>query len=134
MRKTYLGLAASALLSACGGPAEKAADGTAAPPSGERLFSACAVCHVAASPETPAGKMKLVGPSLWGVAGRAAASVPEFKYSRAMQNAALTWDDATLSAYLENPHKVVPGTLMSYAGEPDAAKRAALIEYLKTLK
>lgn len=120
----------AALLSACGGPGDEAAG----PPSGERLFSQCAVCHVAASPDTPAGRMKLVGPSLWGVYGRSAASMPDFKYSRAMQAANLTWDEPTLNLFLENPHKLVPGTNMSFAGEADAARRAAIIEYLKTLK
>ncbi|MEQ1929474.1 MAG: c-type cytochrome [Parvularculaceae bacterium] len=129
MRKK-LTAAAALLASACGGPGQ---DGSGSP-SAERSFSQCAVCHTAAAPGTPAGKLRFVGPPLWGVVGRPAASIPEFKYSRAMQNAGLTWDEATLSAFIENPHKLVPGTTMSFAGEPDAAKRAAIIEHLKTLK
>lgn len=125
-------------LAACGGADETSSaatsGATSAAPSGERLFSQCAVCHTAAAPGTAGAKLKLVGPPLWGVVGRNSAALPEFKYSRAMQNAALVWDEATLDAFLENPHKVVPGTIMSYAGERDAAKRAALVEHLKTLQ
>jgi cytochrome c len=129
MKRRDLALLGVLALVACSKAPEEAG-----PPSGERLFSQCAVCHVAASPETPAGRMKLVGPSLWGVYGRSSASVEGFKYSRAMTAANLVWDEATLAVFLENPQKAVPGTNMSFAGEKDAARRAAIIEYLKTLK
>jgi cytochrome c2 len=120
------------------GACSKAPDGDAAgkapaAPSGARLFAQCAVCHTAAPPDTPAGKQRLVGPPLWGVVGRPAGSIEGFNYSRAMKNSGLVWDEATLDRYLANPQEVLPGTLMSYAGEPDPAKRAALIEHLKTL-
>lgn len=133
MRIVLAALAALSL-SACGGPDQSAPAASATGPSGERLFSQCAVCHTAAAPGTPGAKLRLVGPPLWGVVGRKAAALPEFRYSRAMQESGLIWDEATLNAFLENPHKLVPGTLMSYAGESDAARRAALIAYLGTLK
>ncbi len=50
-----------------------------------------------------------------------------------MKASGLKWDDATLDAYLADPQKIVPGTKMSFGGIKDAAKRKAVIEYLKTL-
>jgi cytochrome c len=44
------------------------------------------------------------------------------------------WDEAALDAYLAAPSKIVPGTKMAFAGVSDAAKRKALIEYLKAQK
>lgn len=51
-----------------------------------------------------------------------------------MREANVTWDDATLDAFIANPHDVVPKTRMAFVGESDANKRAAIIAYLKTLK
>jgi cytochrome c len=109
-------------------------DEAAAPPSGERLFSQCAVCHSVAPPDTPSGKMRLIGPNLFGIYGKHSAHLDGFAYSKAMRAADLTWDDATLDQWIENPQKLVPGNRMAFAGEPDATKRAAIVEYLKTLK
>lgn len=96
-------------------------------------FRACAVCHARtdpANPETP----RLIGPSLFGVYGAPSARQPDYDYSPAMRRAGLIWDEATLDAYLREPQAVVPGSRMSWPGEPDAANRAALIAYLKTLR
>jgi cytochrome c len=66
--------------------------------------------------------------------GRKAGSVPGFRYSRALKNANLVWNDATLDAYLAEPQTAVPGNTMPFPGLPDAMQRFALIAYLKTLK
>jgi cytochrome c len=127
-RATMIWLAGAVALAACG----ERDDATT--PSGQRLFSQCAVCHTSAPADTPAGKIKLVGPPLFGVYGRAAAAIPDFQYSKSMREASLVWDDATLDQFLAKPQAIVPGTNMSYVGEADPAKRAAIIDYLKTLK
>lgn len=75
----------------------------------------------------------MVGPSLFGIVGRPAGSVPGFHYSAANRNSGLTWDTATLDKYLTNPRQMVPGTLMAYPGLTDARKRTDLIAYLATL-
>lgn len=90
-------------------------------------FARCATCH-----QTEPGRNG-VGPSLAGVYGAPAAHEPTYAYSRAMRESGLTWDEATLDAYLTNPRKVVPGTKMAFAGLRDPEERAAIIEYLKTL-
>jgi len=75
-----------------------------------------------------------VGPSLFGVVGRAAGSETYFTYSAANKNSGLTWDEATLDRYLTSPKAVVPGTIMPYAGLKNETQRADLIAYLATLK
>lgn len=105
-------------------PSASAALADAAPAS----FAQCKTCHSAEKDNHG------LGPSLFGIAGAKAGAVAGFSYSTAMKNAGLTWDDATLDAYIAGPAKKVPGTRMSYAGMNDAAKRAEVIAYLKTLK
>jgi cytochrome c2 len=97
--------------------------------AGKTVFNnTCAICHSA-----QAGK-NLIGPSLFDITGRKTASVAGYQYSAANKKADLTWDDATLNTYLQNPQKVIPGTKMTYGGLKDDTKRADLIAYLTTLK
>lgn len=93
---------------------------------GKKQFAICSVCH---SVDHSNG----VGPYLNGIVGRAAGSVDGFHYSRAMK-AAGTWSTARLDAFVAEPQHAVPGTVMPYAGMPDAKARADLIAYLATLK
>lgn len=88
-------------------------------------FAACRACHTT----TKGGKNGL-GPNLYGVIGKPAASVPGVSYSAALKGSKLKWDEKTLDAFLANPSKMVPGTRMPI-GTPDPAKRAAIIAFLK---
>jgi cytochrome c len=54
----------------------------------------CAICH-----DVTVGKNR-IGPSLFGIVGRAAGTVPNLDYSEANKGSALTWDAATLDRYL----------------------------------
>ena len=99
------------------------------PAAGKAVFSSqCSICH---SPQPGTNR---VGPSLFGVFGRKAGSVPGYSYSPAMKDSNIVWDEANLSKYLESPRTVVPGTKMPYAGLKDDTRRANLIAYLATLK
>jgi cytochrome c len=51
-----------------------------------------------------------------------------------MMGAPVMWDPKTLDAFIAEPQKVVPGTVMPFAGLPDAGQRASLVAYLRTLK
>src|SRR5690606_17844060 len=109
-------------LAACGGGGGGAsiAKGNAA--HGKELYIQCAGCH--APTET------LVGPPHCGVMGRKAASIEGFPYSDAMAASGLTWDDATMDAFLVSPISYVTGTNMGFAGFTEASDRADLIAYL----
>jgi cytochrome c len=99
------------------------------PAAGKTVFqSNCSICH------SPQAGRNMIGPTLFGVVGRATGAVPGYSYSTGNKDAHLTWDEATLDKYLESPRTVVPGTKMTYAGLKDPTKRADLIAYLATLK
>ncbi|MDH3241462.1 MAG: cytochrome c family protein [Alphaproteobacteria bacterium] len=102
------------------------ADGDAA--KGKTVFKKCAICH-----DVREGKNK-IGPSLFGVFGTKAGEVKGFRFSPAMKKSGLTWDEATLDKYLENPRKTVKGTRMVFAGLRSKKDRDDVIAYMKTLK
>jgi cytochrome c len=93
---------------------------------GKQAFAACAPCH--------APDQSGVGPKIGGILNRSAGSVEGFRYSRAMKNSKIVWDEKSLDAYLAEPQKLVPGNLMPFSGIADAKKRGDLIAYLETLK
>lgn len=95
---------------------------------GKAVFARCAACH------TMQPGVNRIGPSLAGIVGRKAATVPGFNYSPAMKKAALSWDARTLDAFLAKPMTRVPGNRMVFAGLPNPADRANLIAYLRAAK
>lgn len=114
-------LLAAAMIAAV--PAMAFADGDAA--KGEKVYRKCKACH------DLKGKNK-VGPHLDGVMGRAAGAVEGFKYSDAMKNSGLTWDEATLGEYLKDPKGKVPGNKMIFAGLKKDDDVANIIAFLKS--
>ena len=96
---------------------------------GRTVFQAnCALCHMAAS-----NGHSMIGPNLWGVVGRHAGSVAGFAYSPAMQHATITWTADQLSAFVQAPTHVVPGTRMPFAGLHNPQQASALVAYLGSL-
>ena len=91
---------------------------------GVQVFAQCKVCH-----SLEAGK-NMLGPSLHGLIGRTAGSVPGYAYSPAMKNANVTWTDDTLSKYLSDPKAFIPGDKMPFAGIKDPSKLGDLLAYL----
>ncbi|MFO1154227.1 MAG: cytochrome c family protein [Rhodospirillales bacterium] len=124
MQKTKLAMLATAAILLGAGHAAAAGDAEA----GKKVFNKCAACH-----SIEAGKNK-VGPSLFGIFGRKAGTEPSYNYSEVMKNSGLTWDEATLNTYLENPQGMVKGSKMAFVGIKDSVERANLIAYLQTLK
>lgn len=91
---------------------------------GEKLYRKCKACHA-----LEAGKKK-IGPSLNGVFGRKAGGVDGFKYSKAMVNSGITWDEKTIGEYLANPKTYIPKNRMAFPGLKKEQDRADLIAYL----
>jgi cytochrome c len=105
-------------------PAAAAGD----PVRGKTLFTArCASCHSVVPGQ------KRLGPNLSGVVGRKAGSLPDYVYSPAMQKSGLTWNAATLDAYLASPRGKVPNTKMAFMGVPKEDERADIVAYLSSL-
>lgn len=121
MRKTLL-IAAALTLAA---PAAQAADAA----NGKALFARCAACHVVAK-----GGGNGLGPNLFGVAGRKAASLPNFSYSSGLRSSGITWTNDKLTAWITSPAKLVPGTRMAFGGISNPAQVADVVAYLNTLK
>ncbi len=96
------------------------------PVAGEQVFKKCKVCH--ATPGEAAKNM--VGPVLNGIVGRKAGTYPGYNYSDAIKYSGLTWDEATLAAYLKDPRAKVPGTKMTFAGLSSATDIDNVIAYL----
>lgn len=76
-----------------------------------------------------------LGPSLYGVVGRKAGTLPGYDYTQSMRDSGVTWDAATLDKWIADPDAVVPGNGMSppYSGITDPAIRKRIIAFLKTL-
>jgi cytochrome c len=98
------------------------------PKKGEDETKPCQACH---NFEKGAGVK--IGPPLWGVVGRPRASVPGFDYSAAMKAKGGTWTFDELFQFIKDPQAYIPGTKMTFTGEPDPQKRADIIAYLRTL-
>ena len=92
--------------------------------AGRQVFKKCQACHSLEPRKT------ILGPSLAGIVGRKAATDPNFSYSPAMKQAALTWDPPTLDAYLAEPAKLVPGNRMPFPGLKTDHDRKDVIAFL----
>ena len=100
------------------------AEGDAA--KGKKVFNKCKACH-----SLEVGKNK-IGPSLAGVIGRAAGTAEGYKkYSKAMKESGITWDEESLNTFITKPKKMVPGTKMTFGGVRKEGDRDNLIAYLK---
>jgi cytochrome c2 len=99
--------------------------------AGEAFFRRCMACHTAEE-----GGANRVGPNLYGIVNRPAASVEGFNYSDAMTafgEAGNVWDFANLSGYLVDPRGFVPGNRMAFAGITNPQDEANVLAYLNTL-
>ena len=92
---------------------------------GAKVFKKCAACHSIAE----GGKNK-IGPALWGVLGRQAGSLPDYKYSKAMAAYGKKWSFEEMNGFLIKPKDWIKGTKMSYAGLKSEKERAAVILYM----
>jgi cytochrome c oxidase assembly protein subunit 11 len=92
------------------------------PARGARLFAErCGACH--------ALDRNGIGPMLGGVVGRAAGSVPGYRYSAGVAGASWRWTEAALDRWLADPPAMAPGTKMP-APILDPATRRDIVAYL----
>ena len=102
---------AAALLVGLSGPvlAQDAAAPTGDAAAGEAVFRQCQTCHHVVSPdgEVLAGREAVkTGPNLYGVAGRVAGSLEDFRYSdlfEAAHEQGIAWDEANFVGYVQDP-------------------------------
>ncbi len=92
---------------------------------GEKIFKKCLSCHSIAKE----GKNK-IGPKLFGVLGRQAGSISDYKYSKAMASHGKIWSLDEMNSFLIKPKDWIKGTKMSFAGLKKEKDRAAVILYM----
>ena len=91
--------------------------------SGEKVFKRCVSCHSFTKTK--------IGPPLGNIFDKKAGSVKGFKYSKAMKNSDIIWNDCTLDNFLKKPRKYMKGTKMMFSGLKKKSHREAVIKYLK---
>ena len=95
------------------------------PVKGKKVFKKCVACH-----SLQEGKNKM-GPPLNNLLGRKAGSVEGYKYSKAMKNSGVVWDEESLDKFLTKPRKFIPKTKMSFRGIKKKSLRDDLISFFK---
>jgi len=95
---------------------------------GELQFARkCSVCHSL----TPDDANR-AGPTLFGVFGRVAGTLPGYPYSEALRTAGFTWNEKTISDLFDHgPDVVTPGSKMPIQRLKTVEDRNALVAYLK---
>lgn len=93
--------------------------------AGESVFRQCISCHVVVDDEgeTLAGRNARTGPNLYGVVGRLAGAVEEYRYSDLMETAGemgMVYDEANFVGYVMDPTE----HLREVTGESGRSKMA----------
>ena len=97
---------------------------------GAEVFKQCAACHNIEK----GGGNGILGPNIFGVVGRKAASAPGFAYSAPFKASEIVWTDVELKKWILNPQKEVPGTKMLLIHPLNAEQADDVIVFLNTKK
>ncbi len=112
MKMTAFAAVTTALLAA---PAFADGHATGDAEAGEKEWRKCKSCHmIVADDGTEVQKGGKTGPNLYGILGRTAGSVEDFKYGEsivAAGEAGLVWDEAQFVTYVADPKKFLQETL-----------------------
>ncbi len=96
---------------------------------GERQFQRrCSICHTLSKDDR-----NRAGPTLFGIFGRKAGTVPGYPYSEGLRKSNIVWSEETIARLFDHgPDVVTPGTKMPIQRLTNPADRDALIAFLKT--
>ncbi|WP_171239420.1 c-type cytochrome [Ruegeria sp. HKCCA5491] len=96
--------------------------------NGERQFARkCSICHSL----TPDGQRR-AGPTLHGVFGRKAGTLPGYFYSETLQDSDIVWNSETINALFdEGPDHYIPGSKMPMQRITQPSDRTDLIAFLR---
>lgn len=128
MRNVTSAIVATVLLAAA--PAIAQAESTGNAEAGRRVFNQCRACHIIEN-----NGRNAVGPNLYGVVGRRAASISSYNYSENMRElgaAGHVWTVDNLRAYIANPKAVAPRGKMSFPGLHNETQLNDLLAFLQT--
>jgi len=92
----------------------------------KKAFAKCAACH-----SVKEGGATFLGPNLHGIIGRDSGTFEGFPYSPAMIAYQRKWTEKELDKFLQDPMKVVPGTMMAFGGLRKERDRQAVLCYLR---
>ncbi|UWR04420.1 c-type cytochrome [Ruegeria conchae] len=96
--------------------------------NGERQFARkCSICH-SLSPDV----QRRAGPTLYGVFGRKAGTVPDYLYSDTLQTSDIIWDEETINALFDKgPDHYIPGSKMPMQRISGSQDRIDLVTFLR---
>ncbi|RLK10311.1 c-type cytochrome [Ruegeria conchae] len=96
--------------------------------NGERQFARkCSICH-SLSPDD----QRRAGPTLYGVFGRKAGTVPDYLYSDTLQTSDIIWDEETINALFDKgPDHYIPGSNMPMQRISGSQDRIDLVTFLR---
>lgn len=96
--------------------------------NGERQFMRkCSICH-----SLERGTSRKAGPTLHGIFGRAAGTLPDYRYSPTLDGSAIIWTEDTIDAlFNEGPDHYIPGSKMPMQVIAQPQDRADLIDFLR---
>jgi cytochrome c len=96
--------------------------------NGERQFARkCSICHTLAGEAA-----RRAGPTLSGLFGRRAGTVPGYLYSETLRGSDIIWADDTIDALFDiGPDHYIPGSKMPMQRIVKAADRRDLIDFLR---
>ena len=87
----------------------------------------CSVCHTL----TPDGANR-AGPTLYDLFGRKAGTLPGYKYSKALLDSDVIWNEQTVAQlFIDGPDVMLPGTKMPIQRLKKIERRDELIRFLK---
>ena len=96
--------------------------------NGERQFlRKCSICH-----SLDPGPSRRAGPTLHGLFGRSAGTLPNYRYSKTLDQSDIVWSDTTIDALFdEGPDNYIPGSKMPMQVIAGPQDRSDLIDFLR---